>query len=281
MRFAPNQLAQYQELGYVVVDCPFPRELTHHCLEAAGRVAGDPADVAAVDSKGNHYRLRPQIPGSFWCKLDHSLPLLQIELHEEIVELARQMSGNGEDIYFRNGGINELAPNRSFKWHRDSGVEYVEFMHYLSGANREDGCLRVVPGSHRGPAESLDDRVAELRAADHSVDRASVHEDDVQLDGEISLEVGKYALIVRSSQIYHATWVNRSNKGRLMHHWLFRDADVDNHRFDFDTYLAPELIARLTPEQRQVLWLGRDFEIDPRYDREREAERGRVRWSLL
>ena len=77
-----------------------------------------------------------------------------MELHDEIVELARQMADD-RDIYFRNGGINELAPGMSFVWHRDSGEEYVEFMHYFSGSSPENGCLRVVPGSHVGPVDEL------------------------------------------------------------------------------------------------------------------------------
>ena len=71
------------------------------------------------------------MPGSYWCALDHSLPFLQIILHPEILELARQLEGD-EDIYLRNGGINELAPGKSFWWHRDSEMAYTEFMHYFS-----------------------------------------------------------------------------------------------------------------------------------------------------
>jgi hypothetical protein len=36
-----------------------------------------------------------------------------------VLELARQLEGC-DDIYFRNGGINEIAPGRGIRWHRDS-----------------------------------------------------------------------------------------------------------------------------------------------------------------
>ena len=42
-----------------------------------------------------------------------------------------------------------------------------------------------------------------------------------------------------------------------------------------------ELIDQLTDEQREVLWLGRDFALDPKYAKERERELGRVRWSTV
>ena len=152
MKFTPQQLDQYRENGYLIIPCPFPGGLTRACLEAVEKVADDP--VPEEDGKKNHHRLRPQIPDSYWCTLDHSLPFLQIELHPEIVELIRQLEGD-DDIYFRNGGINELAPNRSFLWHRDSELDYVEFMHYFSGATKTNGCLRVIPGSHNGSTDPL------------------------------------------------------------------------------------------------------------------------------
>ena len=104
---------------------------------------------------------------------------------------------------------------------------------------------------------------------------------DVELDGEVSLELGPNDLLVRSSQIFHATWKNDASIGRLMHHWLFREPESLNHRFRFDDYLTDELLAELTDEQRRVLWLGREFELDPIWAQERERELGRVRWSTV
>jgi ectoine hydroxylase-related dioxygenase (phytanoyl-CoA dioxygenase family) len=275
MKFTQSQLEEYRANGYVIIECPFPAELTEACLSAADRVVVPPASIQH-DAKQNHYRLKPQIPDSFWCELDHSLPFLQITLHPEIVELAQQLEGD-DDIYFRNGGINELAPGRSFHWHRDSEAEYTEFMHYFSGATRANGCLRVIPGSHIGSTDSLKEQVETLRQQKSPDDPSAA---DVELPGEVSLEIAPEHLIVRSSRIFHATWSNRTQDGRLMSHWLFRASDIENHRFDFTKYLTPELIERLTPEQQKVLWLGRDFPLDPRWASERERELGRVVWSI-
>jgi hypothetical protein len=279
MRFAEAQLAEYHREGYVVIDSPFAPELTQRCLEAVEAVAIDPATNTG-DGKGNHYSLKPQVDGSYWCDLDHSLPFLQIELHPEIVELARQLIGD-DDIYFRNGGINELAPGRSFLWHRDSEDDYVEFMHYFSGADPDSGCLRVIGGTHVGATDALVADVARRRR-ERGDPQTAMGEGfaDVELPGEISLSLGPHQLLVRSSRIFHATWLNGSSSGRLMHHWLFREPGADNHRFPFDDYLTSELIEALTPEQRQVLWLGREFELDPKWEAERERERGKVSWGV-
>jgi hypothetical protein len=87
-------------------------------------------------------------------------------LHPEVVELARQLEGTDE-VYFRNGGINELQPGKSILWHHDykndSHCEQdvasagVEFMHYFGGASAANGCLRIVPASHSHPARRFGD----------------------------------------------------------------------------------------------------------------------------
>ena len=280
MELNVQQLAQYRELGYVVVPCPFAGQLTADCLRAVDKVSVEP-EANMGDTRKNHFSLQPQIEGSYWCALDHSLPFLRIELHTAVVEIARQLIGV-EDIYFRNGGINELAPGRGFLWHRDSGFESPEFMHYFSGSDRNSGCLRVIPGSHLGGVEELIAEVEALRRARSGEEPATMEGPaDVWLDGEVSLELGPGDLLVRSSKIFHATWKNETETGRLMHHWLFRDGVSDNHRFRFDDYLTDELVSELTEQQRQVLWLQRNFELDPIYAAERERELGKVRWSTV
>ena len=280
MRFTPEQVEQYNSTGYVIIECPFAPELTERCLQAVEKVAIDPA-LNTTDGKRNHYTLKPQVPNSYWCELDHSLSFLQIELHPEIVELARQLADD-DDIYFRNGGINELAPGRSVVWHRDSGGEYVEFMHYFSGAKIEHGCLRLIPGTHVEAVDDLQAEVVHLRQeSGYPEGYNGEGRPDVELPGEISLQLEPNCMIVRSSRIFHSTWLNHSAAGRLMHHWLFRESSSANHRFHFDDYLQPELIDALTPEQRQVLWLERDFDLDDKWEKEREIELGQVSWGVV
>lgn len=279
MKFTKTQLEEYRVKGYVIIPCPFPDALTEACLAAVERVAVNPSAITH-DAKGNHYRLKPQLPESYWCELDHSLPFLKIALHPEVVELAKQLAED-DDIYFRNGGINELGQGRSFLWHRDSEYEYVEFMHYFSGAGCEDGCLRVIPGSQIGSADGLMEQVKAFREQQWgSSDSPGQSRTDVELSGEVALEIDPQHMIARSSRIFHATHTNQTQKSRPMHHWLFRESSANNHRFDFTKYLTPELIEGLTAEQREVLWLEREVPLDPRWATEREREVGKVFWSV-
>ena len=258
VKLTPSQLEAYHRDGYVIVDCPFPAALTEDCLRAVDRVAAEPVSNT-TDTRRNHYRLAPQIPGSYWCALDHSLPFLQIILHPEILELARELTGD-DDIYLRNGSINELAPDNSFWWHRDSEMVYTEFMHYFSGASVENGCLRVIPGSHVGAVDGFKEE-AEQRRRDQGYPEEYWVEGlaDVKLPGEIPLEVRPDQLIVRSSRIYHATGLNTSKDARLMSHWLFRDGACNDHRFDFEDVLTKELIDALSTGAAGCALAGQGF----------------------
>ena len=104
------------------------------------------------------------------------------------------------------------------------------------------------------------------------------------MPGEVTVELGPADIILRESTIYHASHANSTSEGRLMQHWLFRAADhsPNNHRMRWDDCLSPAVKERLLPEQRAALWLGRDYELDPRYEKERAREGdGKVCWDTL
>ena len=59
------------ETGYVIVDRPFPRRPDSALSGPALLIV---LEDNTTDTRGNHYRLAPQIPDSYWCALDHSPP---------------------------------------------------------------------------------------------------------------------------------------------------------------------------------------------------------------
>ncbi len=273
-----KEINRYKKYGYLVLKCPYPKSLVKRAQDAVEATL-QPISKKIKDTKGNHFRLQPQMHDSYWCTLDHSLPFLRMELHDEIVELAKQMEGH-TDIYFRNGGINELAPRRSFLWHRDSGEEYVEFMHYFSGSNKKNGCLRVIPGSHGEDVDKLSCLVQDLRRVEWGASDPDPHRADVELPGEVSIALKPDELLVRSSKIFHSTWLNQSNSGRLMHHWLFRPSHIHDHRFNFSNCLTKELINKLTSNQRQILWLNGKFNLSRKWLVEHEWEGDKIKWGI-
>ena len=152
----------------------------------------------------------------------------------------------------------------------------------LFRASRANGCLRIVPSSHTGPPTALQETAAQLRDERGIVgSQADDGWEDVALDDEISLEVEPHQLIVRHAKLFHSTWLNRTSACRYLSHWLFHPHAIDNHRFTWGDYLTPELLNSLSPEQQEVLWLDREFDIDPSYERERSRELGRVQWGIV
>lgn len=253
------------------------------------------AEMQSLPTSVSKFRLRPDVEGWFGA-LDHSLPFLNIELHPTVLAIARQLDGN-DDIFFRNGGINEIAPGRAVRWHRDSssrahfeadGIpgEDVEFMHYFHGSPQQGG-FRVWPASHRGAWDAWQESVNAHRAAQEGTPNAEQLAgpflrgvNDAQLPEEEVLKLGPSDLLIRSSRIVHGTWRNDCRHGRLMHHWRFSPADVDVHRIRFEEHMTQELLDALSPEQKAVLWIGRDFEIAPVYTAEYEKRRGQLLWDV-
>ena len=140
-----------------------------------------------------------------------------------MVEIGQQLAGD-DNVWVRNAGLNELAPGRGIFWHHDGGDDTVEFMHYPQGATKENGCLRVIPGSHKGPtvartaAEALeqgtteyDELLQEIRTAE-GVAKPTLRDgpEDVAMPGEVFVEVRPDQLLVRSTRIFHATMFNRT-----------------------------------------------------------------------
>ena len=64
-----------------------------------------------------------------------------------------------------------------------------------------------------------------------------------------------------------------------MHHWLFRASP--GRSSTAEDYLTAELVEALSQQQREVLWLGRDFALSDKWEGERQRERGQVRWGVL
>jgi hypothetical protein len=88
MLLTAEELAQYRADGFLVVPCPWPADLTRAALTAYERRIGLPAtapatahELAALPDKVHQFRLAD--PWAFGS-LDHSLPMLRMELHPDV-----------------------------------------------------------------------------------------------------------------------------------------------------------------------------------------------------
>ena len=241
MLLTNEQLAVYEADGYIVVPAPWPTKLTVRLQSAVDQVAASEHILEELNAgaRSTQWRLQPQPDtGSGANVLDQSFEFLQVMLHPEVIELARQLEGS--DVFFRNGGINELRPDRSILWHHDykndpfttqKPTAGVEFMHYFGGADTNNGCFRVIPGSHSTPQRKFaedspspfEKQLQKCRAA-AGVDSTNwsdapgrdTHPVDIKLPGERSIVLNPNQLLVRSTTLFHASHNNCTNRGRLM-----------------------------------------------------------------
>ena len=120
MLLTEDQRREYEERGFIVLrDVPEIAPVTERMVQVYQSVAEATPEWEDAAAPTNKFRTAPIVPGSYWSELDHSLPFLQVILHPQCLELAKQYLGT-DDIYLRNAGINENAPGYSVRWHRDS-----------------------------------------------------------------------------------------------------------------------------------------------------------------
>ena len=100
---------------------------------------------------------------------------------------------------------------------------------YFNGSRISNGCLRIIPGSHRHPTVLLSNAEQKAQGNPPSVFDAELEQHraaagvvqpggwkdgapaDVEMPGEVSLELGPHELLVRNTRIFHATHVNKED----------------------------------------------------------------------
>lgn len=124
----------------------------------------------------------------------------------------------------------------------------VFLMYYLTGTNRENGCLRVIPGTHRKRIR-LHDLIREAhtdasRAAQLDEPEFMQHPDEV----DVTVDAGD--LVIGDARVLHAAHQNKTDKHRtLLTLWYF--PDYDNLPDAIKAY-----VARKKPLQTPDWWEG-------------------------
>ncbi|MGI9500788.1 MAG: phytanoyl-CoA dioxygenase family protein [Geminicoccaceae bacterium] len=145
--------------------------------------------------------------------------------------------GNGEakevmnrlafvDPRFSSGYLISKPPSGpALFWHQDwwgwddplsytDDIAQVFFMYYLTDTTPDNGCLRVLPGSHR--------RRHALHDADqaHGEGLSRVEDPDHplygSLDGEVPIPVRAGDLVIGDARLLHSAYANRSNEERSL-----------------------------------------------------------------
>lgn len=145
--------------------------------------------------------------------------------HEPSLQCLRDMGY--PNIHFTDGYIISKPPGGPrlfwhYDWHHfDQPISWGEeppqlfFMYYFSDTTRENGCLRVVPESHRRHT-ALHDRIA----GSHNDDLASGNRMDrpefQDFEDEIDVPVKAGDLLIGDARLLHAAHANQSDRNRSL-----------------------------------------------------------------
>ncbi|MCX5662778.1 MAG: phytanoyl-CoA dioxygenase family protein [Planctomycetota bacterium] len=149
-----QQIRQFKDVGYFVTDVMFsPKELAElsaefdrvHAMTVADAQKG--SDATALELA----RLRPFI-GQFHTRSEPARRFVKAPIY---AEACATFIGPDADLYYNQAVIKPPELGRSFAWHQDSGyvkttpVEYITCWTAISRTFVENGCIWVIPGSHK------------------------------------------------------------------------------------------------------------------------------------
>jgi len=209
--------SQFAEQGYAV----FERALSDELLDLLRRqcdsfVAREDArmDAAGTDTIGISHRGKRY----FANECQRAQPALRRMLFSPAMAgICRATIGDTAYFFFDQYVVKGAEGGLAFSWHQDSGyvvgnggpadhAPYLTCWCPLDDATRDNGTVRVVPGSH-------------LRGVVPHVRRAGSNDLAVEVDeaDSIAIEVPAGSVVAFSSRTLHATGPNRTDKRRRVY----------------------------------------------------------------
>lgn len=131
-------------------------------------------------------------------------------LKSDDVVIILSKPGHGPPLYWHQDFMKWQSPEAATPWPTRVFLSY-----YLTDTSRENGCLRVIPGSHR-KRHVLHDILpdahgAEIQAIDNSSHPAFADYPDAV---DVPLEGGD--LVIADARIMHAAWPNQTDQRRTL-----------------------------------------------------------------
>lgn len=207
--FTAAQLQSYNDEGFVVRRSVFDASITRPLLDAVGS-----GTLSVTDTRGNRQEL------NVWTFCGDDL-VGRLPRSEPMVEAAEQLIG--ESVYHWHSKISWKQPGTAgtWDWHQDYGFWAEEgcarpalttVSIALDHQATDNGCMRVIPGSHRGGVLSHP-RVGHGRAADPTLVDAFIAE-----NGVIDLVLEPGDIVAFHCNTLHASGPNTSERSRTLLH---------------------------------------------------------------
>jgi len=141
----------------------------------------------------------------------------QLMRHPAILNLVRSLLGNDLMVWTTHIYPKEPGDGRFISWHQDSahwGLDSNQVLSVwvaLTDATRENGCMRMLPGSHHnGQVEHQD-----TRDPNNILTRGQTIVNGIEEDRSVWIELKAGEVSVHHVDMFHASTPNKSNQRRV------------------------------------------------------------------
>ena len=141
----------------------------------------------------------------------------QLMRHPAILNLVRSLLGNDLMVWTTHIYPKEPGDGRFISWHQDSahwGLDSNQVLSVwvaLTDATRENGCMRMLPGSHHnGQVEHQD-----TRDPNNILTRGQTIFNGIEEDRSVWIELKAGEVSVHHVDMFHASTPNKSNQRRV------------------------------------------------------------------
>jgi len=223
-----NQIAFYQENGYLVLENQIPDNWMHRIRTEISRFEGEAALLnesnERLDLEDSHTKSSPRLRR---IKLPHTISndLNELMLSDYILGPARDLAGPNLRLHTSKLNMKSAGYGAAVEWHQD----YAFYPHtnddilaigvIVDDMAPENGPLMVYPGSHKGPVY------------DHHVDgvfAGAMLPSDNGLDAEdaVSLMGPAGSISIHHGRIVHGSSLNTSDRARRILFYEMMAADA-------------------------------------------------------
>ena len=262
-RLSDAEIARYREEGLVIPDYRIPGDLLARMRRAVDELIENHPHVAPEQLSG------PHTPWGQSAELLGTEEFLEFCQLPELLDMVEDVIGSdiilwGSMLFAKPGGTGKAVP-----WHQDgqywpiTPLKTVTVRIAIDGSTPENGCLRYVPGSHRG--KDLREHAVQLRD-DYAIKQEIVELNDSDAR-DVVLEPGQVSL--HDVYLIHGSNPNTSGKRRADYAIRYMPADAlyDRRPDHPATVYAAEVSPTMNYANRP-LWLvrgqdraGNDFAV--------------------
>jgi phytanoyl-CoA dioxygenase PhyH len=245
-----QELEAYSRDGQVTASHRLPADLLDALTEAIEGLIADNPGIRPEALSGAH------VPDNADTGVRGRAELLAHACHPDLLDMVAQILGPDLIVWGSHVFAKPARDGMAVPWHQDG--QYWDFIRPLRAvtawiaidpSTKENGCLRILPGSHlRGPlAHDIDDNPA--LALNRGLGRADV---DEALARDIEMEPGQVSL--HHHMLIHGSTANTSGRRRCG--YTIRFMPATSH---FDRTIPPTRIAeaQVIDFARRPIWLVR------------------------